>query len=68
MPSKRRALKADEVGAHLVGVDPGAAGEDEGRAAIDGQRAERHDDRRNAELPDEQAVDRAEHQADQAVR
>ena len=59
-----RALQADEGRAHLVGIDPGAAGDDEGGAAIDGQRAERHHDRRNVELPDQQAVDRAEHQPD----
>ena len=41
---------------------------DEGRAAIDGQRAERHDDRRNVELPDQHAVDGAEHQRRRRAR
>jgi hypothetical protein len=32
---------------------------------IDGERAERDDDRRDIEFPDEQAIDRAEHKADE---
>ena len=58
-----RARDGLEGVAHLVGVDPGAARKHEHRAAIDRHRAEGHDDRRNAELPDEQAVDRAENAA-----
>ena len=65
---RRARWKADEGRAHLVGIDPGAAGQDEGRAAIDGERAERHDDRGNVELPDQQAVEGAERQADRQRR
>ncbi len=60
---KRRARQRLEGIAHLVRIDPGAVAEQEDRAAIDRQRAERHDDRRNIELPDQQAIDRAEGRA-----
>ena len=59
-PRNTAALQLDEVGAHLRGIDPGAAGDDEDQAAEDGQRAQRHDDRRNIELPDQEAVERAQ--------
>ena len=43
-----------------MGVDPRAAGDQEDHAAVDRQRAEGDDDRGQVELPDEEAVDRAE--------
>ena len=50
--------------AHLGGVHLVAAGDDDDHAAEDGERAERHDDRRDAEKGDQRAVEEAEHQPD----
>ena len=52
-----------EVDAHFRGVHLVAAGHDDDHAAKDGERAERHHDRRDAEKGDERAVDQPEQQA-----
>ncbi len=56
----RCAVKAMKSGVISSALTHGAAGDEEGQAAIDGERAQRHHDRGNIELPDEEAVEGAE--------
>ena len=56
--------QVDEPVGQIVRDDRGAAGDLGQHGAVDRQRAERDDDRRNLGVGDEQSVDQPEHRAD----